>query len=186
MNEPSTALSQIRTAVAVDLLNAFSYSILGWGLYATRQYPEAIKELERSLEMEASISLSLRCLWSIYHSQGKELKSIKYAGLFYDTQGMPEVAADLEEGYKKEGYLFALNFAASRLEERSSQVFIPSMRIARLYAQAGQVEKAVELLEKSYNERFPSMFSLNVDPDWDPLKESERFQVLLGKMNFPD
>jgi len=186
MNKPSMALSQIRTAVAVDPLNAFSYSILGWGLYATRQYQEAIKELEKSMGMEVTIPLSLRCLWSIYHIQGKELKSIKYAGLFYDTQGMPEVAVDLEEGYKKEGYLFALNFAASRLEERSSQVFIPSMRIARLYAQAGQVEKAVELLEKSYNERFPSMFSLNVDPDWDPLKESERFQVLLGKMNFPD
>ena len=61
-----------------------------------------------------------------------------------------------------------------------------AMRIARLYTQAGDLEMAVDLLEKSYDERFVSMFSLNVDPHWDPLKDSERFQVLLKKMDFPD
>jgi tetratricopeptide (TPR) repeat protein len=186
MNQPAEALSQIRAAVAMDPLNAFSYCILGWALYATRQYQEAVEELEKSLEMQSTLSLSLRCLWSIHHIQGQHPKSLEYAKLFYQAQGMPEVAHDLEVGNEKEGYYYALKYAADRLEEHSKQTFVPAMRIARLYAQAGQVDKAVELLEKSYDERFPSMISLNVDPDWDPLAKSKRFQDLLKKMNFPD
>jgi chromosome segregation and condensation protein ScpB len=59
------------------------------------------------------------------------------------------------------------------------------VRIARLYAHAGEADRALEWLKKAYEDRESSLVHLNVGWDWHSLHDGPRFQNLLRRMNFP-
>jgi hypothetical protein len=58
--------------------------------------------------------------------------------------------------------------------------------MAKLYAYAREKDRALEWLEKAYQERELGLVHLQVDPDWDILREAPRFQDLLRRMKFPE
>ncbi len=62
--------------------------------------------------------------------------------------------------------------------------YIFPMLLTSLYSPYCEKDKAIDLPNGAYNERFPSMFSLNADPYWDILIGMEDFDSLLVKMNF--
>lgn len=74
---------------------------------------------------------------------------------------------------------------AKLLEERSKQTYVLATRIALLYAHAGEKELALDWLENAYKARETFMVYLNVDLQWDSIRENPRFQDLLDRMNFP-
>ena len=60
-----------------------------------------------------------------------------------------------------------------------------SLRIARLYSYGGERDRALQWLERAYQERVQDMIYLRVSPTWDPLRDDPRFQDLVRRMNFP-
>ena len=58
--------------------------------------------------------------------------------------------------------------------------------IATLYAETGENEKALDLLERAYARHDSELLQLKVDPRLDNLRSSPRFQDLLRRMNFPE
>lgn len=183
LHQNDEALAQIEVAMKVDPLNAFSHSLKGWVLFASRQYEEAIISFNRSLQTDPRNSLSHRCLWSINHSLGNFDLAIKHAVLFYKGQQLEETANDLESKYQEVGYTEAMRYAADSLAERANRKYVSGMRVARLYTFTGDKELALNWLEKAYEEHYVSFFSLNVDPHWESLHDQPRFLDLVKKMN---
>jgi hypothetical protein len=68
--------------------------------------------------------------------------------------------------------------------ECAKKVHVLATRIALTYAQAGEIDSAIEWLEKGYTNREPLMVYLNNDFQWDPLRSDPRFQKLINRMNF--
>jgi hypothetical protein len=58
--------------------------------------------------------------------------------------------------------------------------------IVTLYAETGENEKALDLLERAYAQHDGELLQLKVDPRLDNLRSSPRFQALLRRMNFPE
>jgi tetratricopeptide (TPR) repeat protein len=55
-------------------------------------------------------------------------------------------------------------------------------KLAVIYAQAGQSDRAIELLtELVAIPNGPTPGTLRIEPEWDPLREDARFEKLLGK-----
>jgi hypothetical protein len=54
------------------------------------------------------------------------------------------------------------------------------------YAQLGEKDQALALLEKAYEKLDGEMHTLKVNPRWDPLRDDPRFQDLLRRMKFPE
>lgn len=183
LHQQEEALAQIETAVQADPFNAITQCLKGWVLTATNQYSLAIEAMKTSMDLEANIPLSHRCLWTIYHLQGDYESAIRHAVLFYRNQNLHETASDLEMSYADSGYLPAMKYTADRLVERTKTKFVHSMRIARLYTFSGDKGKALDWLEKAHTERYVSLFSLNVDPHWKSLHKEPRFLDLVNKMN---
>jgi len=183
LNGNEEAIAQIDTAIILDPLNDFSYSLKGWVYFANWQFKEATAALNRSLINGSPNSLSYRCLWSINHIEGNFEQAIEHAILFYKHQGFDEAANDIKIKYEEAGYSEALRYAADRLALRTNKKYISSMRVARLYTFIGDNEAALDWLEKAYNEHYVSFFSLNVDPHWESLHAEPRFLKLVDKMN---
>jgi hypothetical protein len=57
---------------------------------------------------------------------------------------------------------------------------------AEIYAQWGNLPKALEWLETAYRAHDPGLQQLKVDPALDPLRQEPRFQEIMRKLNFPD
>jgi adenylate cyclase len=53
---------------------------------------------------------------------------------------------------------------------------------ACLYARAGQKEKALELLEKTFARGWGKRDWIDHDPDYDSLRDDPRFQAMLEKL----
>ncbi len=53
------------------------------------------------------------------------------------------------------------------------------------YAQAGDIDKALELLEIGFHTREKTMIYLKSDPMFDNLRSDPRYRDLLKRMNLP-
>ncbi len=71
-------------------------------------------------------------------------------------------------------------------EKRAEQSYIPAIAFARIYVGLGNYDRALEFLEKAYEERDINLGLLKVGQRWDPLRDAPRFQSLLRRMNFPE
>ena len=74
----------------------------------------------------------------------------------------------------------------SELQEASKRAYVPPWAIAYVYTGLGDRGRAIEWLEKAYQERSTSEIFLVADPGFDPLRSDPRFKALLRHMNLPD
>jgi len=96
--------------------------------------------------------------------------------------GDQEVVRALQTGYREAGYRRAMKRAADTLAARSERTHVPGVRIARLYAHAGEYERTLYWLEKAEAAREGPLVHLAVARDWDGLRSDPRFQDLLHRV----
>ena len=60
------------------------------------------------------------------------------------------------------------------------------MFISRVYAGMGEVEKAIDWLEKAYEDRDPLLLHIKAVPSHDYMHANPRFIALLKKMGLED
>lgn len=96
-----------------------------------------------------------------------------------------DAVAALTAGYHEGGYRAGMRRAADVLASRAQHSHVAGVRIARLYAHAGDADRALFWLQKAYEARETPLVHLGVGWDWDQLRPDPRFQALLRRMNFP-
>ena len=173
-------------ALQLDPFNFFFQCFLGWHLLYRRRDDDAIAHLRKTLRVEPDLAAAHLALWGAYHRNGKDTEARAEARAFYRMLGDIEIAEALRvrPGAPCD-YARAMRTAADKLAARSIRAFVPAVRIARLYAQAGENAKALHWLEKAYSDREPPLVHLSVGWDWDNLRSERRFQCLLNNMRFP-
>ena len=114
-----------------------------------------------------------------------EEEALAEAKEFFALLGDCQVAGILARGDTGIGYNGVMKLAAEALARRAKQAYVPALRIARLYAHAGEKALALQWLEQGYEQREPPLVHLRVAWDWDALRDSPRFQSLLRRMSLP-
>jgi len=71
------------------------------------------------------------------------------------------------------------------LEELSKQHYVAPVYAATVYVGLGEYDQAMDLYEKSYEQRSWGMLWLKIGHNLKPLRGTARFEALLKKMNFP-
>ena len=67
--------------------------------------------------------------------------------------------------------------------ERSKREYVPSTNFVNLYAALGEKGKALDWLERAFEDDPDiSLFNIKVEPRWDVLRSEPRFVALLEKM----
>ena len=73
----------------------------------------------------------------------------------------------------------------SQLLEQSKKQYVSPFYIAVVYAGLNENEKAMDWLEKAYEDRSNGIVFLKVDPQLDGLRSNPRFQSLLRRLALP-
>jgi serine/threonine-protein kinase len=71
---------------------------------------------------------------------------------------------------------------AAELEAKRAHDYVSPVELATLYIGLGDNQRALEWMERAYDERRGWMAYLNVHPIVDPLRGEPRFQSLVRKM----
>ncbi len=179
------AIEEMREALKLDPCNFLFRCFWGWHLAYLRRYDEAIAQLQNTLRTEPSYPAAHLGLWGAFSRTHRHPEALAAARRFFDLLGDQEAVAALTHGSADDGYAGAMRAAADVLERRSRAAHVPAVRIARLCAHAGQPERALDWLEKAYDQHESPLAHLRVAWDWEPVRTHRRFETLLRRMNFP-
>jgi hypothetical protein len=78
-----------------------------------------------------------------------------------------------------------MKLAGERLAARSERTHVSAVRVARVFAHAGENGRALDFLEKAYQRHETPLYHIVVGREWDALRPDPRFQALLRHMNLP-
>ena len=92
--------------------------------------------------------------------------------------------ASLGHAYAVSGRESEAHKVIDELQELSEQRRVPPYSIAKVYIGLGEKDRALEWLEKAYQDRYFVMGYLKVDPHYDALRTDPRFTSLLRRARF--
>lgn len=176
------AVQMARRARELDPLSLLASAIEGRALYLDRQFGEAASKLEETL------------------ARGPQLTAYLYLGLARSQLGSHGRAVEiLEEGRRRYsavstftgllGYAYA---RAGRAQDARSMLDelltlreerpVAAIDIVAVYVGLDDGNRAIEWLERAYEERNWQLRFLGTEPLFDPLRSDPRFQEVLEKV----
>jgi tetratricopeptide (TPR) repeat protein len=181
MGRTDGGLSNIRRAIALDQLNPSAYARLSVALSYAHRYRESIEASNRALQFDAN-DIAIENFRGFNYLLLGELDAARQScatakrtwegrlcmAILYDKlHQRPEAEAEL---------------AAMKAELGDSSAY----QYAEIYAQWGDIPKALDWLEVAYRLPDPGISTLRVDTLVDPLRGQARFQEIDRKLRLPD
>jgi tetratricopeptide (TPR) repeat protein len=183
------AIAEMKDAAELDPLSMPIQSFLGLTYFWARRYDEAFTQLQKANEMNPTFAVNHERLAHCYLYMGKFDDAIRE-----ETKARLLAGEDAKIVVAKEGALRKALAAAgprgywqkllelSEMKENPPEAFATPYGIARIYAQLGQTEKALESLEKAYSAREIPLTQIGIEPTLDPLRSNPHFLSLLRRM----
>jgi serine/threonine protein kinase len=185
MGRGDEAMSEAQLGLELDPLNSFSQCYYIGQLLYLHQYDESIVQLRKIISLEPDFPFAHRYLWICYHQKQLYDEAIEEAKNYFTAVGKSEFSAIIDRGYSNSDYEGAMSFLAKTMEEHLKIAYIQPVWIARVYAHAGDKDRALDWLERAFEERDFLMTNLNTSSDWQLLHEEKRYTDLVNRLNFP-
>jgi TolB-like protein/Flp pilus assembly protein TadD len=187
LGRTEAGIAEGRKAQQLAPLEPEHSAILGQDLYLARRYAEAAEELRRALDLDpnywlARVTLAFADLrLAKPHDAVEEARKAHQAEPLVDWATGTLVAALAADGNRAEA-----GKVLAELTEKAKHAWVPSHALATAFTGLGDKPRALDALEKAYEERSWQLTFLKTDPFFDPLRNEPRFQALLRKMKFPE
>ena len=176
------AIRNRQKAIELDPLSLMYSTGLGAVLTTARRYDEARAQLRKTLDLDpnyadAHFSLGLNSVFS-----GDTAGAIAAFQKAKALDPQPGFDAALAYAYGRAGERAKAEQMLRDLDDRAKHRYIsPSLRML-FHLGLGEKDKALDWLEKCYEEQDWVCWLLKVWPVYDPLRTEPRFQALLKKV----
>lgn len=176
---------EMQIALELDPLNEFKKSFYGWHLNYLHRYDEAIPVFQKLLSTGPNKGSNYLGLWGAYYKKGKYDEATTAAKSYFITINEQGFADALGGDSGEAAYKAAMRRVGEMMAAESAHRHVPAIRVARMFAHAGDIDAAMQWLEKAYQERESPLIRTAVFWDWDSLRSDPRFKDLLRRMNLP-
>ncbi|HSE98204.1 MAG TPA: tetratricopeptide repeat protein [Blastocatellia bacterium] len=187
------AKAEMRRALEIDPTSHNFLADLGQMHYFAREYDEAETYSRKALEIYPDFGFARGYLIQIYLKKGEVDRAFEEEmslnAVTNHFQPLPDsrnrVApheAEIREEYRRAGYEGLLRKNNEVLLRRTTD-FFNFFGLFKNYALLGEKEKALEALEKSFENRDFMLPFANIDPLYDDLRSDPRFQSVMRRMN---
>jgi TolB-like protein len=182
MGRLDVALAGDKKGLELDPFDPKAQSSYAMSLHCARRYEEAVTQARNALAMQPDAPVARIVLYLSL----RELKRYDEV-LAMDKEmlaAFPDFKDKLVKAYDKEGWVKAWGSLADE-QAALHDKGMDSIDIADSYVLCGDNAKALDWLEKAYEERNPSLPYISCFPRCDPLRSEPRFQALLRRMGVP-
>ncbi len=176
------AIAEDKKAIELDPLNSFFQFALAYYLYHARRYDDAMVQIGKTLELDPTSTLAHHLLGCCLLWKGDT------AGAIAEFQRSKAVVAGAwYQGLL--GYAYAISGDRPKaeqilgeLEELAKHQYVNSSAFAAIYLGLGEKRKALDWLDKCYENQESACWLLKVDPIYDSVRNEPRFQGLVKKV----
>ncbi len=179
-------LRETRKAQQLDPLSLITNTSLGWQFYLAGHSDQAIEQLRKVLDIDAKFWPAHRLLEEVYAQAGNVEEAVAERERVLSLSGSPELAASIGEDFAKSGYKGVLRSWLDGLTEISKHRYVSSYSIAEGYMRMNERNKALQWLEKAYEDHDSGLVSIAVEPMLDPLRSDPRFRSILKRMKLSE
>ena len=178
------AIAEMKKAESLDPLSLIINADLAELLVLSHSYDESIRQSRKTIEMDPNFAMAHNQLAQAYLQQHMyreavvELqKAVQLSG------GSPTCIANLARAYALSGRRNEALTLLSDLKTSSTPGFSHASEIAAIYVSLGNMDAAMNWIEKGYAERFnPGVL---IRPGYDPLRSDPRFKNLVHSIGLP-
>lgn len=181
MGHIDVGVTTAKRCVELDPLSVDAYRALGEAFENARRYPEALTAFQTAIKLNPTHATEAYQRAGRIHYLMGDIQKAKTAceaepDVYHLQSCMPLIYEKLGQ---HEAARAALAIAIEAQKEYSSYQW------AQVYAQWGQLDKAIDWLETGVKVLDPGVESMKVDPFLDPLRNQPRFQALERALKFP-
>jgi tetratricopeptide (TPR) repeat protein len=179
VNRNAEAIALGKKAMELD---PFSRPYALAGLYEyTRQFDEALAEIRlRSLGNRNNPDL-VGLEFDIFRRMGKYKEAVDALAKWHILMGNPQSAGDLRRVWKRNGARGLIRWQLDQRLLESKTHYVSPIDLATCYAQLGDQERTLALLEEGYQQRATNTLWIQGDPAFDFLHSNARFRSIVQK-----
>ncbi|MCJ7457957.1 MAG: tetratricopeptide repeat protein, partial [candidate division Zixibacteria bacterium] len=188
LGRTSEAIEETNKALELDPLSLINNLAAGYVYLDAGREDKAVEQAEKILDMDPAFGFAHFFLADVNKRKGKYdeavegiLKGLSFAGFLSQ-----EEVTTLREAYVSSGWTGYLRKWLEITWPRVKQGQVLYYEIAAMYARLDETEKAIEYLEKAYEEHDYNLSGLRRNDDFEKLRSNPRFIQLIKKMGFPE
>jgi serine/threonine protein kinase/tetratricopeptide (TPR) repeat protein len=186
MGRHAEAIVKMKNSQELDPLSLIINVAVGWALYYGRRYDEAIEQLQRTVELDPNYPVSYWILGLLLRKKGcYELAIAESEKGVALSSGSPLMRAALAHTFGTAGRTTEALQILDDLTKLAKQKYVAPYFFAGIHIGLGENDRAIEYLEKSYEEHSHWLIYLYKDPSMDSLRNNPRFQDLLRRVGLP-
>ena len=186
MGRHGEAMTRMKNGHELDPLSLIINVAVGWAFYFARRYDEAIDQLRRTIELDPNYPVTYWILGLLLRKTGcYELaisegeKGVKLSG------GSPLMRAALAHTLGTAGRTKEALQMLDDLTELAKHKYVAPYFFAGIHIGLGEDDRAIEYLEKAYEEHSHWLIYLHIDPSMDGLRDTPGFHDLLRRVGLP-
>jgi serine/threonine protein kinase/tetratricopeptide (TPR) repeat protein len=186
MGRLDEVIAGMQKSQELDPLSLILSVAIGWACYVARRYDDAIEQFRRTVELEPNYPMTRWFLGLVLRKIGRHAdaiaegeKGVKLSG------GSPLMNASLAQTLATAGKREEAVRILDELTSLAKQKYVSSYFLAGIHVGLGDHDRALEYLEKAYDEHSHWLLYLHLDPGMDPLRSHPRFQDLLRRIGLP-
>ena len=180
------ALEWAQRARELDPLALYGRNV-GWILFLSRRYADAIRELHTVLAVRPDEPGTLWFLGFAMIEHGEAAEAVRVLERSAALSGRnPAVLGVLVRAYARAGRSTEALRVLDELTRRREAGYIPAAAFVNAYLGLGDYERALEWLDRAFDERSNILLTLKAHPFFDPLRNDPRYAALHRRMNFAE
>jgi serine/threonine-protein kinase len=186
MGHHAEAIATMKKSQELDPLSLIISVAIGWAFYHGRRYDDAIDQLHRTVELDPNypvtcwiLGLVLRKMGHFESAISEGEKGVRLSG------GSPLMCAALAQTLATAGRKDQAIQILNELTERSERKYVAPYFFAGIHVGLGDPGRAMECLQKAYEEHSHWLIYLHIDPSMDSLRSNPLFQDLQRRVGLP-
>jgi len=181
------ALREIRFAKRLDPLSVVVNTDEGCFLYFAGKYNEAIQQCQRTIALNPAFALPYHKLGLCYLSLGRVEEAIAaFESAVTRWKGHSLIVASLASAWAAAGEMARARELLAQLENTAKERYVSPLDLSLVYLALGEVERAMNLMERAYEERDSMLPFVRVAPGIRSLCSHPRFCKILARMGLAE
>jgi tetratricopeptide (TPR) repeat protein len=184
MGRTEEAIRRVEHSLVLDPLNSVINASVGMIRYLAHDYDGALVALRRGLEIDPThyvshLRVGLVCLQ-------KNLPNEAVAAMLQavtHSRGSTEAKVGLAQAYAIMGDSQSMKRIVQKLGE-GRQPYVSPYNVARLYGAIDDKPRALEWLERAYEEHNPDLIELTREPSFSSLRSDAKFRELAVRVGW--
>lgn len=175
----------VAKALDLDPLNLMNHHLAGVNCMWSARYEEAIDRLRGVVARVPSLQMSQLTIWCALNALKRYDEAYEAAVQGWACVGDEQMVQALQSGFEEDGYQGAMRRGGDTLAARFEHTYVPIYITAMHYDFGGRTEKALDWIERGYEERDHALSYIHRKPYSDELLEHPRYQALFKRLKLP-